>query len=323
MGEELDEILRAQRIQPDAAEAFAFGAAEFFLDFGGDFLEGALPGGLVFHELDEEEVAGDLDGGGDAAGGEGGQGLADGGLEAGGGDPIGVVHDEGSGGSLEFGVAGEDGLAEGLGAGEGGLALRALAGGAEGEGAQAEAFGEGVAVAAAVVGLLEVEGGDEDLGGDFALAHDLDDELFLHLLAPFGEGEAFGGEGAEEFGAVVAEAIMDDGVDVVFDGAVGECAALHFEVEEDEFGFDEGIADGIIGFEDALFEFGSCILEGEAFLERFKGGEDVAEGDDASVDDGRIAVDEHARLGGCRAGEGGAQQGEGQQGGKSIHRDES
>ena len=57
MGEELDEILRAQRIQPDAAEAFAFGAAEFFFDFGGDFLEGALPGGLVFHELDEEEVA--------------------------------------------------------------------------------------------------------------------------------------------------------------------------------------------------------------------------------------------------------------------------
>ena len=54
VGIELDEILGAEGVDPDAAQAFVFGAAEFSFDFGGDLVEGAHAGFAAFEELDED-----------------------------------------------------------------------------------------------------------------------------------------------------------------------------------------------------------------------------------------------------------------------------
>jgi hypothetical protein len=111
---------------------------------------------------------------------------------------------------------------------------------------------------------------------------------------PFGVGEALVGERLEEGGAVVLELVVDDGVDVVLDGAVGERAPLRLEIEQDEFGFDEGVAD-------ASYFRGASVrapVPNTAAARRswtgWHGGEDVADGDDLAVDDGGIAVEQDA-----------------------------
>ena len=66
----------------------------------------------------------------------------------------------------------------------------------------------------------------------FLLAHDLDDELVLHLLVPFGVGEALVGEGFQERGPVAPELVVDDGIDVVLDGAVAGLVSVADPVKE-------------------------------------------------------------------------------------------
>jgi len=117
------------------------------------------------------------------------------------------------------------------------------------------------------------------------------------LPAPSGKGQPFGGKRLEQGGTVVAELIADDAVDVILDGAIRQGAALHLEIGEDELGFDERIADGLVFLLQLLSKFLAFVTGLQALLHGLKRGEDLADGDDLAVDDGGITVQQDAVAG--------------------------